>query len=294
VPTVPPACFLDRAASEAAYPEALGLAEALLAEVVNFAGVIFGRCAVLPAPKDHQLAILFSYRHLIDMVDGIQVLVAKMAPSSARLQLRAAFEALLTVEHLTVSDSERRAYAYLVGDTLGQVGYLERLRDAGHPEPRPGWYDSMVGQLMARLARPGWTNAHGEFVTRKAELRRNPGARWWPPWYALYGDPTDLAGLAGKYGRTKDYDLLYRSWSDVSHGLDVTWQLTPEANMRPLRSPLHFKGVVALAVEFLLGGVRHIALFYALENWETDCRDWYIAERIDQRLKELEDLVLPV
>lgn len=113
--TSPPSKLLDRDFSKAEAREQIDAAVPLLEEVVNYGLAVFARCSVRPDGRDENAAILLPFHHLLEMIDGVQVLVAAAAPIPARLPLRSAFEALLAIEYITQADTVRRAYAYLVG-----------------------------------------------------------------------------------------------------------------------------------------------------------------------------------
>jgi hypothetical protein len=283
---------IDRAGSKAAIARVAAIAEPLLVELVNFGSATLARWAALPTLKEPDLALIFTYRHLIDLTDAIQILISDAASSPARLQLRAAFEAFLTIRWVTKGDTERRAYAFLVRDALAQISYLERLREL---KERPGpsaWIDASISKLEQRLERPGWREVHADFVAIKAASasKRNK-KRWWPPWYSVYGGPADLAGLAVRCDSSYDYDLLYRSWSDVSHSTDITWQMNPDSSLRRLRSPLHLKLTAMLPAEFVSKATKSVARHLGVPSAREQA-DWYV-EEVQGRLATLEELPDP-
>ena len=166
-PTHPPPELLDREQARRAIQPALDVAVPLLQEAINYALCRFKECAPKQAESAAHLAILLPFRHLIELVDGVQVQVAEACPAPAKLQLRAAFETVMTLEYTTRADSERRCYAYLTGNVLTQIGNCRRLQNA--PESRmPG--DALVqtvANLNGLLARPGFRDAHREFEAVK-------------------------------------------------------------------------------------------------------------------------------
>ncbi len=50
------------------------------------------------AGNDDDMVILFVYRHLLELFDSVKIQIAECSPATAALQLRAMFEALLTIE----------------------------------------------------------------------------------------------------------------------------------------------------------------------------------------------------
>src|SRR4029450_3946265 len=114
----------------------------LLREAVNFGVAILSRCIGRTTGEDWHLAILVSFRHIIEMADAIQLLLEAPAPYPCRLQLRSAFEALLTVEWIVASESERRAYAFLASSTQRQLARHWTLRHMeGHMGAPPEHID---------------------------------------------------------------------------------------------------------------------------------------------------------
>ena len=101
MPTSSPKGLLVRDLSKAESREMVDAAIPLLQEVVNYGLAVFARCSARPDGHDENLAIPLPFHHLLEMIDGVQILIAEAAPVTARLQLRSAFEALLAIEYVT-------------------------------------------------------------------------------------------------------------------------------------------------------------------------------------------------
>lgn len=109
-------------------------ARTVIDELRNYGHRLFARSSVRPSGNDEEMVILLVYFHLLEMLDGLGILVAEAAPRPARLQLRAMFEALLTLEYLAGADTVRRAHAYLVCDIAERLENYDKLdptSDAG-------------------------------------------------------------------------------------------------------------------------------------------------------------------
>jgi len=282
--TAPPPELLNRNAAKTSLSPALEVAVSVLQEAVNYALCRFKECAPMASESDYHLAILLPFRHLIDLVDGVQVLVAEVSAANARLQLRAAFETVMTLSYITAEDSIRRSYAYLVGNALTQIGNLRRLQRAATLPGPAQVLEGPIANIIGALARPGWREAHEAFTATKQHVEKYRGRRmpqnWWPHWYSLYGGPKDLFGLAEclKAPHPYEYDLLYRHWSEATHGTDVTWQwqFVGEHGLRfrPLRSAQHFSPSVTFAVDFLLRGMKAVLTHYGLRQQVSDVDRW--------------------
>src|SRR5262249_25125126 len=129
----------------------------LLQELINYGAAALVRCSIRPEGKDENLAIQLSFRHLLEMIDGVEILLAQAGCPAAALQLRSAFDALLALEYMTKEDSSRRGLAYLVTFFL-RLSALYRRLDPTTDEGRK-WHEHARRELhpdvaanMARIA----------------------------------------------------------------------------------------------------------------------------------------------
>ena len=294
MPTKPPTDLFDRDISKALVREKIDLASPLIQEVVNYGVAAFLRCLTTGKPRDEKLAILMPYFHLLEMVDGIEILLAQAAPFPAQLQLRSAFEALLTIEYIVETDTVRRAYAYLVAGIHRRLASYYAMdpntREGKHRKERitadkyvgdvripdiPG-IEAGIANLEGILQKPGWREADVEY----GELKKRLGRR--PSWYQLYGGPQNLERLATHVGGPACYDILYREWSEMTHVEGSIYQLfmtgeEVEPVMRRVRDPSEFDTVVALAVTFALRATRLILGFFRAEELPA-FGSWYVRE----------------
>src|ERR1700693_2332440 len=92
-----PKKFFDPALKKTQLRPVLDIAIPLLSEVLAYGLALFARCSIRPEGDDDNLVILLNYRHLLELLDSVNIQLAECAPSPAALQLRAMFEALLTI-----------------------------------------------------------------------------------------------------------------------------------------------------------------------------------------------------
>lgn len=310
MPTKAPTTLLQRELSKAEIQPWLESVIALLEEVVNYGVAAFARCLKTAKGTNESFAILFPYLHLLEMVDGVQVLLAQAAVTPAHLQLRSAFEALLTVEYIAETDSRRRAYAYLVADVRRRLAVYrtippnteqgrrirERIasdryvRNMRIPDIRD--VPVQISALEEVLDRPYWKEANKSFDDFKKSKKRAA------QWYELYGGPSSLEGLASRLKRPAHYDLLYRSWSATAHvGDAVLRQLRSGARdtamICGIRDTSEFRTVSNLAVAFALSGTRCVLQYYRPEEVSRVSgvpafTKWYLREIRDRWMKSLE------
>lgn len=244
---------------------------------------------------DENLVILQTYYYILEQLDAVGLLVAAGAVEPSKLQLRAAFEALLTLEYVVQADTRRRAYAWLVvADILERIkswkrfdpstdsgkSFAKLVRDEGHGTfPRIG----IVGESQVNLQEmletdPRWTEAYGEYLRLKKKLGRRS-----PEWYELFGGPAGpgLRSLALHLGRGAYYEIIYRLWSRRMHGTDVVQRVKPGSGPgKMLIEPRRYAGdidtVLNYTISFGLLATRLVVHHY-LPQQCMDVAKWYVA-----------------
>lgn len=277
--TNPPPDLLDRDLSIATARHGIDRAEPMLIEIVNYGVAVFARC--LPAINEdgeHNLAILMCLRHLLEMIDSVQIQLSSGAPDPAVLQLRSAFEALISLEYILKADTARRCFAYLAGNTHREIQshwiLMEDHDGGGQPWPH---FKANLDTFMGRLDRPGWMEAHASIMAagtnKKGRLRL-------VDWYRAYGGPETRAALAATVNRKAQYDILYRTWSDATHATDAFNQLRARKQtleLKRLRQPQIFPNVASFAANFGMEGARAVLLHYRPSEERANAQ-WYVDE----------------
>ncbi len=253
--------------------EVIEIASPLLQEEVNYATNAFQRCqASSTGAKDEDLPLLVSYLHVIEMTDGIEVLVAQSCPIPAIPLLRSSFEALLTIDYILEADYQRRAFAWLVCYVHERLSQYEML-DHSHPRGKeflatlaadevskymklPSFPNlaQAIQNLKSLLKNPNYQVADSEYQRLKSRRKRKPN------WYSLFSGPSNLRELARHLNRGAQYDILYRYWSHVTHAADLSRFLTKTdegyAAIKPLRGPEELKLVSEIASSFILEATK--------------------------------------
>ncbi len=280
MPTTPPAYLLDRDLSRAALQKHIEVADPLLTEVVNYGVAALRRCMDALKDDGHNLGVLLPLRHLLEMVDGVHVQLVAGAPSPARLLLRSAFEALVSIEYMLKADTERRAYAYLAGWAQREVAKCRGLKKYATLVEKAEELDERIATLERQLGHPGWKEASDALRALKRQRVK-------PEWYKLDGGPANLADLAQRVGFLAEYDVLYRDWSGPTHASDLSRQIITGRGtvaLRRLRDPEMFNKVISFAVNFAVKGTRAVLLHYRPEE-ERAWAAWYVREVRDAYLR---------
>jgi len=262
----------------------------LVEETRNYGHALFARCAYRSEGGDENIAILFLFYHLLEMLDAVRVLVAEAAPVPAELQVRAIFEALLALSYILKADTVRRAHAYLVSAFAERIKFYEtldpstpagqRYRQALASDPDCGWMQAptprpeAIERLKSGLAKPGYAEAYAEYERMS---QRRPAE-----WYQLFGGPRNLRGLAREVHREGAYEVLYGEWSILGHGKDALLRNLVEGQsggpaVRAIRNPETIPQTVGHAGDFTYAAIRLMVERYRPDE-VTRCAEWYVRD----------------
>jgi hypothetical protein len=248
------------------------------------------------AGNDDDMVILFVYRHLLELFDSVKIQIAECSPATAALQLRAMFEALLTIEYLTENKTQtpQRAIAYRFKVQLGRKQFYlsqdpntvegREVREFISGSPYAGQLKAPDPKDLAeRLRNIEEILSLKEYqeVAAAYEIAKKQGRTRYPNWYSLYDGPTTILKLAHHLKHADWYRLLYGEWSDRGHGGDVIDRILTHNSTgpaaRPLRDVSEFNSTVDFAMVFALDAMRAIIKHYRPSD-ERDHAGWYLTE----------------
>lgn len=302
MPSKPPETLYSPESTKSQLKPFLDVANPLLKEVLSYGLTLFARYAKDTEGGDENLPILFVFLHLLEMLDSVAIQIAECAPVPAALQLRAMFEALLTLEYLTQDKSKtrQRAMAYLFKVELQRKHfYLSQDPNsaegkglqkfiAGDPYSKE-WKGPDPAKIAERVKKINRMLEMPELKEIAAEHKRLQKKYRAPNWYSLFGGPESVARLAQHLKHGAAYWLLYKEWSERTHGGDVIDRmLTHEASgpaARSLRSVTEINSTVDFAVSFAVDASRCLIRYYAPAE-EADFSKWYV-ENVSPLLNRL-------
>lgn len=262
-------------------------------EVVDFATVIAGKCFdAIPKttdPKEDHLAIISIFMHIIEMLDGIEILIAKSSVSVAHMQVRSIFESLLYLDWILQKDMKERALAYIIDDIRNRIAISETF----DPTTQRG------KQFNANLKKDKYLTPGSLVYTLKQDsssytskyqglLSRTPykeidamfGKN--SKWYSVHGGGDSIEQLATKLGRTGGYYILYREWSDIVHGSrNLRRRIINGGEIKSLRDPLGIQNLAIFAVQYATEAISIMSDYYNIVD--TDYKKWYDAEVKNKR-----------
>ena len=289
MPTKPLEKLLYRELSRVAAKGLVDIASPLLQELVNFSTNAFARCASSSKGKtDEDVAVLTLYLHVIEMTDAIEVLVSESCPAPARTLLRSSFEATLYIEYILEKESEyvERSLAWLVGYVHNRL-QAYRLFSPAAPSDKSirkalrEHKSEAMQALEVRDPAQAIENLEG-FLTHPHILpieRLFEEHRRWKWYQILDSSLCNLRALARHLEREAEYQILYRQWSSVSHGHDLSRFLAKSSDgdpgFRSLRDPSSIREVAGHAASFILRATR---LVLGRFRPGEDLSRWYAAE----------------
>jgi len=273
---------------------AIDIASPVLQETINYATNAFERCRTSKKGSlEEAFPVLASYLHIIQMTDSIEVLISNSCGAPADLLLRSSCEAKLAIEYILEKRNKQRAVAWLVRYFADFIESLEKFVPS-HPKGKeflktyeqdgfshikdlpyvPETIES-INNFQAILKRPEYANVYSEYQRLKKKMRG------YPQWYSLNNGPRNLKQLAQDLNQGSTYEILYSSWSRVSHASDISHLSLPledgKSILGPVRNPLSIVHVSATALSFLLEATQLVLKEYRSGEFDS-YRRWYATE----------------
>jgi hypothetical protein len=231
--------------------------------------------------------VLALYRHIIELTDGIEVLLSQSCTIAAIPLLRGSFEALLALEYILENEKDyiQRSLAWIVGYVHKRIDMYERLDPstnkgleskrsfdddkvmASMRKPMPSMADVQKAKanLQVMLAKPHLQPIEAEYTQHNK-----------PEWYRLFGGPNDLRTLAQRLRRGGEYEILYRQWSTTAHAQDFLSFMDRtdkgQSAIKRLRDPSQIREITSYTATFLLGATR---LILTKLRPDEDLAPWY-------------------
>ncbi len=166
---------------------------------------------------------------MIEMTDGIQVLVADSCCEPTVPLIRSSFEAFLSLSYLLKADYKNRSRSWLYFDYRRTTRKLQRL----DPETASGKELALaLGRDLPNVGFPKLSAQQREYIRKRSdhqlfedideEYKRTKHDRKIrrPDWYTLFNGPDNIQSLAKALSLEHFYIVLYREWSETAHAVD--------------------------------------------------------------------------
>lgn len=168
-----------------------------------------------------ELIVLSLYRNVLELLDGLFLLIDHNSRSSSIVVLRSLFEASANFSYLLIDQEkiEERANHYYVGFAMEEIKVCEKILALD----RKG---TLSPERLQKKINDHYINLNGyqnnnykEWMRLKSKLvlqRKNPDFH--PNWYSVFKGPRSLKQLAVKVNLKDVYDLIYSNFSLETHG----------------------------------------------------------------------------
>jgi hypothetical protein len=212
--------ILDRNRAKLQAKSVIDLAGPLLKEIVDFGSATYASCLKVTEGEGLHKPALALYHHVLQMTDGIQVLIENSCVGPVVPLSRSALEAVLSLEYL-FKDYENRSLIwryYRLRKNLQQFDWAEQDEDVKAFERsyfgEPGFEKkSELRKIRERVESDKYRNLHD----RLKDDKKVPDL--WCKWVkdGNKTGPPNLAALAQKLGMTLVYKIVYKPYSRFAH-----------------------------------------------------------------------------
>ncbi len=205
----------------------------LLKSLVDYGTNLMPRCFSSSKREIEDIVILsVLLKHVVSMLDSIEILFAKGAIFTAQLQARALFESSLYIEWIFEKNTKSRSKQYYVW-ILRQEMDLAKKVTTGFSESDKFLeilekFDEFIieelkinNELYKKeletynnfLLSEDYKEINLAFEKQKEKSIKKQEA----PWYKLSG-PSSICDMAERLNRRAEYEIFYRHYSNVMHG----------------------------------------------------------------------------
>ena len=283
--------LLNRAQAEVNAKKMIEATSPLLQEIVNYSTRVYMRCEHAGNTSMEDSPPFIFYLHIIEMTDGIQVLLSHSCCEPAVPLIRSSFEAFISLQYLFQGDDyKRKCLCWLYCDYLdkkriekqldresGQGKELERILNAEQPEIHlPTLSSEQLKYIHSSIEDPRFIPIKHEYERLKEEENKRP------PWHRLFEGPSNLQRLASTVKMENFYVTLYRDWSATVHARKSRRYMKTLSNRpvvhRQLRFPKDLILYSCLSGHFILTATDLMILKFRpsernhFETWSPDIR----------------------
>lgn len=224
--------------SETVYGNSLDLIKQLIDEGTNLQVR-----ALVSSPREIPDVVLLGvlFRHSLQLLDSVEILLRRGQAQGARIVLRALLEASWGIEWMLKADTERRAKQFYVLDIRERI----ELNESYVPGTKA--FESMKVDLPIEQQRELGIDKEAAVVSRANIKKNREHLNEYPDlkliddeisrqdrrigllrWFTLFKGPRDYPDLARKLGHGDEYRLVYRSLNDAVHGSNIQSHISVE------------------------------------------------------------------
>ena len=276
-------------------------------EAVNYSTHVFKWCTEIRG-DDTFLPVFMSFRHVIELLDAVSILVKAGSIDPCKLLLRAILESSFNILYILQKDTKQRAMNFLVWYYNERLKLFEKL-DPNMPSGKQFYVtmkkDKLVGKMnipkfdglndaqeniKKLLQKPSYEDVNKEYQRNRGKIKN---------WYSLFNGPRNLEQLADRLELQGLYNILFRSWSGAVHGTDIIEEkLSPADNshvwITQIRNPKDAQTLTSISLSLTLLVLENIVNYYVparrggFANWySTKLRGFCLSIKLDKQLIRL-------
>lgn len=267
----------------------------LIDEVVNYGSHVFRWGLDSIKEGDENAPAFLIYRHIFELIDSISILIRNSSIEPCNILLRSLFESFLNINYLFKSDFKQRCMDFWVWKRHKEVYSLRRFDpdDERHVQYERNRANDIllkdkpskeIPDIKERIENLKKLFDLPSYKESAAEYERIKAVKGKPPkyWFSIHGGPNDICQLAERLGFPAQYDILYRSWSDLVHGTDIVKdKISIESPgviaFSSLRSPRGAQSAAIMTISIGLSTIRMFASHYVPDKAKENA-DWYRRE----------------
>jgi len=270
----------------------------IIEECVNFGTHILAWCSKKPKKDGSDLTITLIFRHFIESLDAITVLIKHGCADPTEPLLRSIFEALIGLEYILEKDTVQRALSYEVAHAHRKISLYKKIdptSEQGKQFKKVLSNDSILkniilptfdankltANLEKMLKKPQYIRIDEEWQNYKEANKRSPN------WFSLFGGPKNIIDLAYHVNRGGLYEFLYRIWSQSVHVTGVIKNITKDefgnGAIIGLRNPKNIQIHSSLSLGMIMIAYNKMIRYYIpdkekyFKEWYTkNIREWYL------------------
>ncbi len=292
MPEIPNSILLNRHEAITAVATHFAPQIEMLTQMTNYASNLIPRA--YSSSKKQMLDITVCYgllKQFATMLDAVDVLVRAGAIQAAFGPARAAFEASLYIEWMLISDGEKKAMYYFVGNMRQERiwglravkegaesnNFLREMRELGADifAQQPSLDDEgarHVREVDAILGRKEFSDANAAFNEYAANVRRSVE----PKWYQVLGVKS-VRAMARELQRLPDYIIYDGTGPQVAHASSCKGHFNfarRGANARPIRDITSINTVLTFAATTALLVFHRVLGFYRNDELPAFARQY--------------------
>ena len=241
--------------------------------------------------EEFNAPIMMTYRHFLELVDSISILIRRSSVDPCKLLLRGMLESYFSLAYMLENDTEDRCMAFMVWTMHKKIKSLERV----DPDSAIGKHfksklskDKLTSniqlpvhpdvqaektRLESVFLKPHYQKAEKEYQRLRAEGAANPA------WYRFFKGPKDMERMADHLNLMAVYDIFYREWSGPIHSTDIFQgriSLAPDgtSEIHQLRTPYDVQSVAQWVLTLSLMTFE-LYIDKRTQNKKVDFANWY-------------------